>query len=287
MPNASQALSSSISSSKASGEAVIYASSQGSAANVQVYSEKGKNQSPIATLTGLTSPRGIFVDTKRNLWVADNGADYVYKYSPGSTTPTSYRDDPNAAPWTVVVTKNGTVFAGNQQPEYAGLFSVFNPGSKNPSSHIPTTKTMLYVIGSTIDRAGNIYATYCCPTSSAIGVLEIPAGTDTPEDLGISLTGGAYGIQIMKNGDMLIADFDTGIEAFHPGSTSPYLTIPPLSGSVYIEMALTSSQRSVYIADAGNGCVWKIAIPSGKVQNQITNGLTTGLRGVALGHASY
>jgi hypothetical protein len=269
------------------GEAVIYVSSQGSADNVQIYARKGKNQQPITTLTGFTSPRGIFVDSKRNLWVADNVADYVYGFNPGSTTPDYYRDDAHAAPWTVVVSRNGTVYAGNQQPEYGGLFTVFDPGSDNPSSHIPATRTMLYVIGSTIDSQGDVFATYCCPTASAIGVLEIPAGTSTPKDLGIALEGGAYGIQIMKSGDMLIADFDTGIEAFHSGSTSPYLTIPPISGSAYIEMALADNQRSVYIADAGNGCVWQIAIPSGKVLNKITSGLTTWVRGVALGHGNY
>jgi hypothetical protein len=274
---------------KRAGEAVIYVSSQGSgsADNVQIYSLKGKNQQPIATLTGFTSPRGMFVDSKRNLWVADNVADYVYGFKRGRKTPHYYRDDASAAPWTVVVSTNGTVYAGNQQAENGGLFTVFAPGSENPTSHIPTSQTMLYVMGSTIDSEGDIFATYCCPTAGVVGVLEIPAGTSAPKDLGISLEGGAYGIQIMKSGDMLIADYDTGIEAFHSGSTSPYLTIPPISGSAYIEMALAHKQRSVYIADAGNGCVWEIAFPSGKILDKITSGLTTAVRGVALGNARY
>jgi hypothetical protein len=264
-----------------SGEPAIFVSDQGENEDVQVYAQTGRNQQPIATIAGFQSPRGLFVDRHQTLWVADNDADIVFGVLPGNTSPTLTRND-GAAPWAVAVSNNGSVYAANQQ---VCCVTVFAPGSSNPSMQLGAGNTgALYIQGLTIDHRGNLFGTYTGIRDgvTVIGILEYAKGASTPVDLGITL-GGSYGIQIAKNGDIVVADYVYGIEAFKTGATTPYVTIPQENGGTYLQLALRSDERALYVVDAGNVCVWKIAFPSGKILDKITTGLDDGVRGVALG----
>jgi hypothetical protein len=269
---------------------VVYVSDNSSSAAVQVYDQKGQNQQPIVALAGLSSPRGITVDAKGVLWVADNDANIVYGFRPGRTKPAKKLYVAWAAPWAVAFADDGTGYVANQQPCCGNLIQVFPPGSKFPASQLgpgPNTPYLNIFPGLTVDAQGNLYGTYCCRTpSGGFGVIEYPKGTTTPEDLGISLNG-SFGIQIASNGDIIVSDVTAGIEAYKAGSSTPYVTIPSVSGGLYLQIALRKDERAVYVADEGNGCVWEFAFPSGRILDQITTGLDTDVKGVALGRGLW
>src|SRR5580692_6535580 len=170
------------------GTPVVYVSEH-ALGTVLVYPQKGANPAPLASITGYSGPRGLFVSSKHVLWAADNGADIVYGARPGNAQPTLQRIDANAAPWAVAVTPNGTLYAANQQ-QCCGMISIFPPKSKYPTSAInppPSDRNMYVVNGLALDGKGDIFGTYCCTATGTTGVLEVQKGSTTPVDLGITL----------------------------------------------------------------------------------------------------
>jgi hypothetical protein len=165
--------------------------------NVTVFDLGGTVQGQIA---GLSNPGGLFVDSKRNLWVANGGAKNVLEFARGATSPSNTLNDPGVAPLDVTICPNGTAYVSSDK---STAIEVYPPGSTNP------TRSLTYPGASqndalTCDAAGNVFVTIV--VSFRGGVVEFPLGRQHgATQLPISLMGPG-GIRPDIAGNLLIDD---------------------------------------------------------------------------------
>lgn len=153
---------------------------------IQVYSQKGTNQSPIGQLSnGLLSPQGMAVDQNRRLWVANTNAFTVVGFRHGATSPFITLKDPNYYPIQVAVDGNGTVYASNAESTTGppGNVTFWRKGAKKPSGTL-TYGNFLIVLGVGVDASNNVYVSYI-PTSGPPAMVVFPAGSQTGQPLAI------------------------------------------------------------------------------------------------------
>ncbi len=111
---------------------LVYVSNLGEGA-IDVFDQKGKDQTPIATITdGILGPGGLTTDKKGNLYVADEGPISgqwtVQVYAPGTTSPAkSYTTDLDS-PTDTAVAKDGTIYIANFNGLSNGWVAVYPKG---------------------------------------------------------------------------------------------------------------------------------------------------------------
>jgi hypothetical protein len=165
--------------------------------NVTVFDLNGTMQGQIG---GLSNPGGLFVDSKRNLWVANGGANNVLEFARGATTPSKTLNDPGAGPLDVTMCPNGNVYVAGSS---STAIDVYPAGSTNPTRSI-TYPGAAQNDALTCDAAGNVFATIV--VSFHGGVVEFPRGKQRgATQLPISL-GGPGGIKPDNAGNLLVDD---------------------------------------------------------------------------------
>src|SRR5215471_5701394 len=99
-------------------------------ANTCVWYVRGINR-VAGSITGLSLPSGVGVDSAGNVYIANFGAQNVPVYAKGSTTLLRTLDDSGHLPIDVKVASDGTVFVANNQDvnSATGSVSVYAPGS--------------------------------------------------------------------------------------------------------------------------------------------------------------
>ena len=113
------------------------------------------------TLTGLSLPSGVGVDTAGNVYVANFGAQNIPVYARGSTTLVKTLDDGGHLPVDVKVDANGTVYVANLQDvnRSSGSISVFAPGSTT-ITRVITDPNFGTVTGVAVDENHELVACY-------------------------------------------------------------------------------------------------------------------------------
>jgi hypothetical protein len=213
------------------GTSVVYVTSYNN--SVYIYDQTHNVKKTCGQITGVTNPQGLFVDKRRNLWVAISGDcktqfSSVLEFAPGNPTPIKTLQDPDGAATDVAVDNiSGTVYVTNFFDYTKGCASgnngaveVYANGSTTPTATL-SDPHMTYAFNDAVDDKGNVYVTYLEVNgpSGAGRIDEWLAGTGSPVDLGITLKAPG-GIQTTASGALLVCDQSVACGDFAPGSTT-------------------------------------------------------------------
>jgi len=210
-------------------KSVVYVSSPN---EVYIYDQQHNQKYPCGKILPLSNPLGLFVDAKRNIWVAIPGtcpsvAATVLEFAPGKSTPIKTLQDPDGWATDVAVDNaSGTVYVINSNNhvggcgEGNGVVEVYANGSTTPTETL-IDPHMNYASNDAVDDMGNLYVTYFEGTlSNGIGRIdEWLGGQGSPIDLGITLQS-PTGIQTTASGALLVCDEFVACGEFAPGSTT-------------------------------------------------------------------
>ena len=252
-----------------SGKGLVYVSDNNGNA-VYIFDKKDLAQGPIGEITdAIEAPNGLAVDRHGALYVANSNST-VEVYPRGSTQPSVTYTDGISFPFGLVVSPNtGRLYVANFN---ANDVTEYAKGSTTPD----TTISFVSLEGNdpygmALDREDDLFVSALgYPTARA---YEIPAGSDTPEDLGISGIEVMYGIAIDQKGDVVVVDQGAkAIYVYPPGSDTPSKTIT--DGLIQpILIALDKREHRLYVADAGSdghdGGLWVYSYPRCKLLTQI------------------
>jgi DNA-binding beta-propeller fold protein YncE len=257
-----------LSSRAKSGKGLVYVSDNYGNA-VYIFDKKHVAQGPIGEITSaIDEPNGLAVDRRGALYVADSNST-VEVYPRGSTEPSVTYTDGISFPFGLVLSPNtGRLYVANFN---ANDVTEYAKGSTTPD----TTISFVSLEGNdpygmALDRENDLFVSALgYPTARA---YEIPVGSDTPEDLGISIDV-MYGIAVDEKGDVVIVDQGAkAIYVYPPGSDTPSKTIT--EGLIQpILIALDKREHRLYVADAGSdgndGGLWVYSYPRGKLLTQV------------------
>jgi len=197
---------------------VVYIVSSGNS-SVEIYDRSQLAAGPCGNVIGLSSPQGLFVDSKGNLWVADAAAQQIFEFAPGTKAPVRRLSDPNGIPYDVVVDEtSGTAYVTEYQ-NYADpsiLVEVYAKGSSTPTGSLsdPNARNGAY---DALDDHRDLYVTFMTQDNKA-QVDRWMGGAGSPQNLGLELVS-AGGIVTTASGSLAVCDpfgFRCGI--FAPGS---------------------------------------------------------------------
>ncbi len=253
-------------------KSLLYASSY-DGGFINIYDEKGTNQSPIGKLTtGLVSPQGMDVDAHQRLWVANTNAFNVVAFKRGSTTPFTTLSDPNYYPIEVTVDGHGTVYAANAESTTGppGNVTVWKKGSTNPTGTL-TYSGFQIVLGVGVDSSNNVYVSYV-PKSGPPAMVEFPAGSTTGQPVAIQ-DANVGEMSFDKSANLLMETLTNALGVWAPPYTSgPARTIAAFGN----EPTLDHRQHTVWIAYANfsHPMVEGYDYTTGTQTDVITNGWT-------------
>ncbi len=186
---------------------------------VLMYDPKTANPSPLGSITdGLSVPFGLAVDSQGALYVANLGNNTITVYSAGSSSPSLTISTGVNGPYGIGVDSKGNVFATNLN---ANTVVGFAAGATSPFETIDFSSEG-QPLGVGVDASDNVWIG--CDTTSQ--VWEIPAGSSTPQNSGLSGLNGTIGVSFGKNGMMYVSNFgSSNITIYAPGTTSPARTL--------------------------------------------------------------
>jgi hypothetical protein len=214
---------------------------------VLMYNPKTPNPSPKGSITnGIDYPFGVAVDNKKTLYVANllgNGSTgSITIYPKGKTSPSLTITNGCAAPYGIGVDSKGDVFAAMLNND---TIVGYKAGSSTPFETI-SFSSFGQALGLGIDSKDNIWIG--SDTTSA--VYEIPAGTTTPKNAGLSGLNGTISIAFGQNDEMYVSNFGgTNVTVYAYGTTSPSrtitagLTAPTLNGLTHSDYFFQSNQN--------------------------------------------
>ena len=207
-------------------------------------------------ITGLSSPQGLFVDSNRNVWVANTNANDVLEFPRRTTSPSVTLNDPGEFPVDVTVCPNGTVFVSNRSATSGGTGSiaVYPSGDTSPTASLsyPGQGYNFFV---TCDRSGNVLTTLNLdannPPYGPAGVVEYPAGVQSGVTLLPISLGFPGGIKPDNAGNLLVNDqlARTVTEYTEAGVPTGQAMTYGDSTNDWIDIAVTQNSRVVAGAD--------------------------------------
>ncbi len=186
---------------------------------VLIYDPKVANGSPIGSITnGVSTPSGVAVDKKGNVYVANEASNTVTVYAPGSSTPSLTISSGISSPYGVGVDSKGNVFVSNLGTNDVTAYAA---GSTSPYESI-NFNAYGQAVGIGIDAADNVWV--ACDSSN--GVFEIPAGSSGVVNSGLTSLAGPIGVSFGKKDVIYVSNFSTSdVNIYNYGSTSPSKTI--------------------------------------------------------------
>jgi hypothetical protein len=237
---------------------------------VLLYPESGFNKQPVGTITdGVNGANGLFVDGKRDLFVANSTT--ITAYHSGSLHPyITYND--SASPLYVVKDHAGKVYAANRD----GTVSVYLPGHTAADRTLQTPG--IEADGINVDASSNLYVAYRDHTGDG-SIEKFAPNSTTGSVLGMTLIQ-PQGLQLDHSGNIIVVE--TGIkqvvDVFPPGSKVP-------SKEVYVQdgvaqVVLRKAEDNMYISNWVYRDIYISPYPPSKfhIKIKVDNGVT----GVAL-----
>ena len=199
-----------------------------------------------ATVTGLSGPEGLALDSSNALYVADTGNNLVKKYVNGrldaSWGPHGGGEIPFANPQGVAVDGNGLLYVvgsgtdGVLQYDNQGHFKAQWSGFSGPEGVAVDSSDNVYV-----SDTGNSRIVKLDSTGALVGAF----GSGGAVALGMA----GYGIAVDGSGNVAVACADNYVRVFDSvGGPSPVL-IPGFSGPRGLAF---DPEGDLYVADSGN-----------------------------------
>jgi hypothetical protein len=186
---------------------------------ILLYNPKTPNPSPQGSITdGIDRPIGVAVDKHGALYVVNQDNNTLTVYPHGKTSPSLTIDNGLDGPYGVAVDSHGDVFASNLN---SATVVGYKPGATTPF------ETMNFInlgqpVGVGVDGKDNIWV--ACDTTSE--VFEIPAGTSSPINSGLTGLNGPIGISFGPKDVIYVSSFSSQrVNVYKYGATSPFLTI--------------------------------------------------------------
>jgi hypothetical protein len=204
---------------------------------------------------GLNGPDGDFIDGKGNLYIANYAGLNIQEYAPGGTSPSATYSSGLTDPIDVTTDTKGNVYVDDYS---ADVVVEFAQGSNSPAE---TCSTGLGNEGVAVDTAGDVFV--AGNNSGGTGnIVEFKKGLKgcKATTLGATLEF-AGGLQVDKKGDLVACDQDQGVDIIPKPYTSVSSTITGAADTFHV--ALTSNNKTIYIADASTGDVLVDKFPSG------------------------
>jgi streptogramin lyase len=209
---------------------------------VDMFDPRKANPSPEGSITdGISTPIQVAVDKKSTLYVANLGNGTITEYPKGSSSPSVTLSTGLNEPYGLAVDSKGDVFASN-----LGNNTIvgYKPGDTSPFETIGFSSEG-QAVGMGTDAKDNLWV--ACDTTSA--VYEIPAGTSTPQNSGLSGLEGPISVSFGKHDQMFVSNFGgENVAVYAYGSTSPSYTIttgidgPTLNGVTYSDVFFQTNQ---------------------------------------------
>jgi hypothetical protein len=258
---------------------------------VAIYKQEGSAQRPIGRIKdGVDGPFGLFVDRKRNLYVANVVNGTVTVYSPGTTSP-SLTLTGAGAPYDVVVGRDGTVYVANigdldNPSDGSGSVLAYPPGQTTPSKTIVAFKKVgEFPTAVALDSSDNLYVVFHRPYDSArpnkpLGeILEFSQGSMTKKNLGIHIAS-PLGLTIDTSNNLLVIDQSgPSVEVFPAGSSTPSKVISiPVSAAF---VALNHSNDEIWVTGGFYSIVHEMSYPAGQLTDTIAKKAAYFVTGVA------
>jgi hypothetical protein len=247
-----------------SGKQLVYVSDQYKDA-VYIYPANESNPAPVGEITdGISTPDGLAVDAKGNLYVANAGGSTVTVYPPGKTDP-SQSYSPGQNPVDVLVGSDGTVYIA-QGILGCECIDEYAAGSTNPKLVIELDGTGGSPLFMALNSSNDLYVSLSNAT-----VYEFAPGQTSGTNLGLAGLLNARGLGFDPKGDLVVANdqlmSDDMVNIYKPGQTAvkkqvivgpqPFEVTFAGRGDKLMYVADVSYQYDGYVAilDAGHG--WK------------------------------
>jgi len=211
-----------------------------------------------STITsGLDGPDGDWIDTSKNLYVANYEGIDVQEYAAGSTTPTFTYSAGLVDPIEVTTDKAANVYVG----DFEGAFVAEYAQGSNTMSNECSPGGL--VEGIAVDSSSNVFVSYYNENTGSGSLVEYVGGLK-----GCSATALAPtflfpgGMTFAKDGTTLLAaDQEAGVDVIPKPYTSITATITGASDTFHI--AVTKYNHLLFITDPGNADVYVANYPSG------------------------
>ncbi len=191
---------------------------------ILMYDPTTPNPSPEGKITnGIDYPFGIATDKSGTLYVANllggspnNGS--ITVYPKGATSPSLTIISGLDNPYGVAVDSKGNVFATNLDNDTMVGYAA---GATTPFETI-NFSALGQVLGIATDGKDNVWL----GSDSTSEVFEVPAGSNTPQNAGLSGLNGTIGVAFGPGDLLYAADFgSSNVEGYKYGTTSPFRTI--------------------------------------------------------------
>lgn len=259
-----------MSSEAVAAKALVYVADLGDM-SIHIFHQQGKNQQPIGTITDdLAFPAGMTVDTKGNLYVADEsqvGSQWMVPvFAPGQTSPSKTYTTDLSSPTDVAVAKDGTVYISNFNELHDGWVAVY-PRGKTAHEYRLSDFSGGSPLTLALDAHGNLYVLYDINSQGSSAVNEYAPGAKTGTNLNLTFSFGG-GIQVDKSGNVLVAQQlgPPAILVFPPGKTLPSKTIYERNDDQPFSMAINQGSRALFAVDVVANTANRFAYPSGRLQ---------------------
>ena len=192
-----------------------------SSSGVLIYNPATVNGSPTGSITsGVNVPAQLAVDKVSSLYVANLGNNTITVYAKGSKTPKLTISSGLSGPYGVTVDSTGNVFASNLNNN---TVVAYHAGQTTPYESIDFS-SLGQPVGLGADSMDNVWV--ACDTSSA--VFEIPKGSTTPKNAGLSGLNGPIGISFGGSNLTYVSNFGanpSNVQVYTYGTTTPKATI--------------------------------------------------------------
>jgi hypothetical protein len=267
----------------AASKALVYAENYPS--QVEVF-DLGSYKTPLDTITnGISQPSGEAVDSRGNLYVADQGSEVVEAYAPGTSTPfATYGQGsyygPVYDPYGIAVSKNGTLYVANgccYDSGFTECVTVFAPGYYRDASgyiYLPNDAQPNYLA---IGAKDDLFVTL--DRYSSGDVFEFKHGQEPGIDLALKGLKSAAGIAIDGKGDLVIADPSNGVIDVFPPKAREYARQIKVAAGEPVGIAFTSDYKSLFAsigAVDGNSTIFQIVdYATGKLRTVLKRGCTS------------
>jgi hypothetical protein len=231
---------------------------------VEVYSQARRHRLIGFLNTYPYRPNSVHVDAAGDIWVALDTytGPSIYVYKPGTTTPFRTLTGVTHNAVGIDVAKDGTAYVtdtcnGCKVGAPAEIW-IFAPGSDMPTGML-TDSNGTCCGWVAVDDRGNVFLTYESKSGHTGAIDEFVKGSQTPKSLGITLDSSPGGIEVLRNGTLVVTeqgvhftayDVAASIDTFPKDATKPSSVI---QGSArcdnWIGASLDQSEQTVYVGD--------------------------------------